>query len=160
MSFNMNYWILKSEGACYSINDLKRDKKVAWEGVRNFQARNFMIHDMQIGDTVFFYHSNGKGENPTGIYGLAKVTSKAHADESQFDKKDEHYDPKSKKENPTWQCVDVAFVKKFKEPIALSYIKIDPNLDGIMLAQVGSRLSVQPVSKKHGEYLSKIVNEQ
>jgi predicted RNA-binding protein with PUA-like domain len=152
----MNYWLMKSEGACYSIDDLKRDKKVAWEGVRNFQARNFMMNDMKVGDTIFFYHSNGKGENPTGIYGLAKVASKAHADESQFNKKDEHYDPKSTRENPTWHCVDVFFVQKFKEPIALSYIKIDPNLVGIMVAQTGSRLSVMPVSQAHGEYLLEI----
>jgi predicted RNA-binding protein with PUA-like domain len=149
----MNYWLMKSEGACYSIDDLKRDKQVAWEGVRNFQARNFMMKDMKKGDTVFFYHSNGKGENPTGIYGLAKVMSPAHPDESQFNPKDEHYDPKSKKQSPTWYCVDISFVKKFKEPIALSYIKIDPNLSGIMVAQTGSRLSIQPVSEKHGKYL-------
>lgn len=151
----MNYWLMKSEGACYSIDDLKKDKKVAWEGVRNFQARNFM-REMNVGDVVFFYHSNGKGENPTGIYGLAKVSSKIHPDESQFNKKDEHYDPKSKKESPTWQCVDISFVKKFKEPIALSYIKIDPNLSSMMVAQTGSRLSVQPVSEKHAQYLLSI----
>lgn len=149
---------MKSEGSCYSIDDLKKDKKVAWEGVRNFQARNFMMKDMKKGDTVFFYHSNGKGESPTGIYGLAKVTSSAHPDESQFNPKDEHYDPKSKKQNPTWYCVDVSFVKKFKEPIALSYVKIDPHLVGIMVAQGGSRLSIQPVSEKHGKYLLEISN--
>lgn len=154
----MNYWLLKSEAHCYSIDDLKKDKKTAWTGVRNFQARNFMTRDMKVGDTVFFYHSGGSKTKDvvTGIYGLAKVSSTAHPDPTQFDKKDEHYDPKSKKENPTWQCVDVAFVKKFIEPIALSYIKLDPNLDGIMVAQVGSRLSVQPVSQKHGEYLLKV----
>lgn len=153
----MNYWLIKSEGECYSIDDLKKDKKVAWEGVRNFQARNFML-DMQVGDVAFFYHSNGTKENPTGIYGIAKVSKKAHTDESQFNPKDEHYDPKSKKEKPTWQCVDVTFVKKFKEPIALSYIKVDPNLSGMMVAQTGSRLSVMPVSKKHAEYLLEIGN--
>lgn len=147
---------MKSEGTCYSIDDLKKDKTTAWEGVRNFQARNFMMNDMKIGDLIFFYHSNGKGEYPTGIYGLAKVTSLAHPDASQFNPMDEHYDPKSKKENPTWHCVDISFVKKFKEPIALSYIKIDPNLGGIMVAQTGSRLSIQPVSEKHGQYLLEI----
>jgi predicted RNA-binding protein with PUA-like domain len=152
----MNYWLFKSEGACYSIDDFKKDKKTAWEGVRNFQARNFMMKDMCIGDSIFFYHSNGKGENPTGIYGLGKVVSYSHPDESQFNTQDEHYDKKSKKENPTWHCVDISFVKKFKEPIALSYIKIDPSLFGIRVAQVGSRLSIQPVSQKHGEYLISI----
>lgn len=149
---------MKSEGSCYSIYDLKRDKKVAWEGVRNFQARNFMMKDMKKGDTVFFYHSNGKGENPTGIYGLAKVSSSVHADDSQFNKKDEHYDPKSTQDKPLWYCVDITFVTKFAEPIALSYIKIDPNLAGIMVAQPGSRLSIQPVSEKHGKYLLEISN--
>lgn len=159
----MNYWLFKSEGTCYSIDDLKRDtqkdKKVPWTGIRNYQARNFMVQDVKLGDIVFFYHSNGKGESPTGIYGLAKVVSLAHPDLTQFDKKDEHYDPKSKKESPTWQCVDVAFVKKFKEPIALSYIKIDPNLEGVMVAQTGSRLSIQPVSIKHAEYLLDLAAE-
>ncbi len=155
----MNYWIFKSEGDCYSIDNLKRDKKVAWTGVRNFQARNFMMKDAKVGDTVFFYHSSGTKENPTGIYGLAKVASKSHVDETQFDKKDDHFEPKSKRENPTWACVDISYVAKFKEPIALSYIKIDPNLAGIMVAQTGSRLSIQPVSQKHGEYLLKIGND-
>lgn len=156
----MNYWIFKSEGTCYSIDDLRKDKKTSWTGVRNFQARNFMTKDMKVGDLVFFYHSSGTKDDPTGIYGLAKIVSQAHADETQFDTKDDHFDPKSKKENPTWHCVEIAFVKKFKEPIALSYIKIDPNLKGIMVAQTGSRLSIQPVSEKHGEYLLRIAQEQ
>lgn len=156
----MAYWLFKSEGACYSIDDLKQDKKTAWTGVRNFQARNFMMKDMSIGDTVFFYHSNGSKAEPTGIYGLAKVASKAHVDETQFDKKDEHYDSKSSKDSPIWWCVDIIYVKKSKEPIALSYIKIDPNLKDILVAQKGSRLSIQPVSERHGAYICMLIDEQ
>jgi predicted RNA-binding protein with PUA-like domain len=149
----MNYWLIKSEGDCYSINDLKRDKKSAWTGVRNFQARNFMRDSMKIGDGVLYYHSNGKKENPTGVYGLAKVASKPYMDETQFDKKDDHYDPKSKKENPTWILIDMSFVKKFKNIVTLNQIKFEPKLQGIMVAQAGSLLSIQPVSKDHFEFI-------
>jgi predicted RNA-binding protein with PUA-like domain len=146
----MNYWLIKSEGSCYSINDLQKDKKIAWTGIRNYQARNFMRDNMKVGDLALFYHSSSE---PTGVYGIAKVISKSHTDETALDKKDEHYDPKSTKENPIWMCVDMAFVKKFKEPVTLSEIKIDPKLEGIMVAQKGSRLSIQPVSEKHFKYI-------
>lgn len=148
-----NYWIMKSEGDCYGIDDLQNDKQTSWGGIRNYQARNFMMRDMSMGDIVFFYHSNGTKTNPTGIYGIASVCSGAHADETQFDKRDEHFDPKATQAKPIWYCVDIKFVKKLKNPITLPEIKIDPNLDGILVAQTGSRLSVQPVSQKHGEYL-------
>lgn len=147
----MQYWLLKSEGDCYSIDDLKRDKQTAWTGIRNYQARNFMRDTMKKGDLALFYHSSSK---PTGVYGIAKITGTAYADETQFDKKDDHYDPSSKKENPRWVCVDVAFVKKFKEPVSLEEIKHDPYLAGIMVVQQGSRLSIQPVSEKHFKYIT------
>lgn len=147
----MNYWLIKSEGNCYSIEDLKRDKKTPWSGIRNFQARNFMRDSMKVGDKALFYHSNGTKENPTGVYGIAKVISRGYPDETQFDKKDEHYDPKSKRENPTWILVDMAFESIFKVPVALTQIKFEPKLAGIMVAERGSRLSVQPVSKEHFE---------
>lgn len=153
-----NFWLMKSEASCYSIDDLKNDIVTAWHGVRNYQARNFMMYDMNIGDTVFFYHSNGNSNSPTGIYGIARIASKAKVDESQFNKNDEHFDPKSKKEKPLWYCVDVKFVKKLKQPITLAEIKNDKKLNGIMVAIPGSRLSIQPVSQKHGEYLLKLVN--
>lgn len=146
----MRYWLLKSEGDCYSIDDLKKEKQSAWTGVRNYQARNFMRDDMKKGDMALFYHSSSK---PNGVYGIAKVVGAAHADETQFDKKDDHYDATSDKKNPRWVCVDVAFVKKFKEPVSLEEIKNDPHLEGMMVRQVGSRLSVQPVSEKHFKYL-------
>src|SRR5690348_6879098 len=94
----MNYWLVKSEGACYSIDDLKRDTErdgaVAWSGVRNFQARNYMRDGMKTGDLVLFYHSSAK---PNGVYGIAKVVSAPHIDKTALDPKDEHYDPKAVK---------------------------------------------------------------
>ncbi len=144
----MNYWLLKSEPTAYSIDDLKRDTRTAWEGVRNYQARNF-LKEMKVGDQALFYHS---GDERT-VVGVAKVVAAAHADESQFNKKDSHYDPKATKEKPIWYCPDIAFVKKFKNPVLLGVIKADKKLGGIVLAQQGSRLSVQPVSKAHFEHI-------
>jgi len=149
------YWLVKSEGDCYTIDDLKKDKKTSWTGIRNYQSRNFMRDSMSLGDTVFFYHSGGGDKNPTGIYGLAKVGSKAHPDETQFQKNNEYFDTKATKEKPIWFCVDIKYVKTFKQPITLAHIKFDPKLDGIPVAQKGSRLSVQPISVTHGEYLLK-----
>lgn len=147
------YWLMKSEADCYSLEDLKKDKITSWGGVRNYQARNFMMRDMCVGDIVFFYYSGGTKEVPAGIYGLASVSKLAHPDITQFDKKNDHYDPKSTFKEPIWYCVDIKFVKKFKTPITLAEIKFDPKLSGIMVAQTGSRLSIQPVSQNHGEYL-------
>ncbi len=148
----MNYWLMKTEPTAYSIDDLRRDKRVAWEGVRNYQARNFM-KEMHVGDLVLFYHSSS---NPMGVFGVAKVVAEAHTDESQFIKKDSHFDPKSTKEKPIWECVDIAFVEKLKNPVTLGVIKMDPNLRGIMVAAQGSRLSVQPVSEKHFNHVLRL----
>ncbi len=153
----MNYWLIKSEGSCYSINDLRKDKKTPWTGVRNFQARNFMRDEMKRGDLVLFYHSNGTPEVPTGVYGIARVASEAYPDATAFDPKDEHYDAKSKKEAPTWILVDMEFVEKFKQPVTLADIKINPKLKGIMVAQTGSRLSIQPVSENHFKYIREVL---
>ncbi len=140
------YWLMKSEPTCYSIDDLKRDKKTDWDGVRNYQARNFMRDKMSVGDGILFYHSS---TTPAGVVGIAKVATVAHPDESAQDKKDDHYDPKATKENPIWMCVDVSFVKKFKDIVTLEEIKANSKLEGIMVAARGSRLSVQPVSAAH-----------
>ncbi len=152
----MRYWLLKSEGDCYSIDDLKRDKLTAWTGIRNYQARNFMRDDMKKGDLALFYHSSSK---PNGVYGIAKVVAEAHADDTQFDRKDDHYDSASKKEEPRWVCVDIGFVRKFKEPVSLEEIKYDPNLEGMMVRQQGSRLSVQPVSENHFKYIAEALSK-
>ncbi len=142
----MNYWLIKSEGECYSIDDLKKDKRIDWFGVKNYQARNFMRDDMEIGDLALFYHSNSK---PSGVYGVARVVSPVHPDMTAQDKKDKHYDPRSTKTKPIWECVDFEFVQKFVEPIPLHYIKIDPKLCEMLVARKGQRLSIMPVSKTH-----------
>ena len=145
---------MKSEGDCYSIDHLKEDKVTPWSGVRNYQARNFMMRDMKTGDKVLFYHSN---DTPSGIYGLAKVTSAAKPDETQFDTNDEHYDPRATRSKPIWHCVDVSFVKKFKKPISLAELKFDPALEGMLVRAKGSRLSIQPVSETHYRHIVEIL---
>ncbi len=147
----MNYWLLKTESQGYSIDSLKKDKKTAWSGVRNYQARNFM-QSMMVGDLCLFYHSGKE----TAVVGVAKVVGKPHADETQFVKGGHYFEPRASKEKPVWFCPDIQFVKKFKIPVPLGAIKADPKLKGIPVAAQGSRLSVQPVSEKHFNY---IVNE-
>jgi predicted RNA-binding protein with PUA-like domain len=153
----MNYWLIKSEGNCYSIDDLKKDKQTAWEGIRNFQARNFM-KSMKKGDLLLFYHSTGE---PTGVYGVAKVSAPHHIDESALNPKDEHYDEKAAKykkegKEPLWSCVDVEFVKKFERPVSLEEIKQNRDLHGILVARRGQRLSVMPVEEKHFKIIEKL----
>ncbi len=155
----MKYWLIKSEADCYGIDDLKKDKKVAWEGVRNFQARNFMRDDMRVGDLCLFHHSNGTKEHPTGVYGIAKVVSKAHPDKTQFDKNGEYFDTRATREKPVWFCVDMGFVKKFQTPITLAQIKFDPKLKNMVVVQKGSRLSIMPVSEKDFEYIEKLSSQ-
>ncbi len=162
---DQNFWLIKTEADCYSIDDLQRDKKTPWAGVRNFQARNFMRDRMKVGDMALFYHSSSKDkQRPNGIYGLAKVASLPYPDETAFDSTDEHFDPVSfaKRKHakqkgieyiPTWMLVDFAFVKKFETPFTLSEIKLDPHLESMMVRQQGSRLSIQPVSEKHFNYI-------
>ena len=139
----MQYWLMKTEPDVYSIDDLARDKKTYWDGVRNYQARNFMRDAMKPGDLVFFYHSNAE---PPGIAGVAEVAREGYPDPSAFDPKDVHFDPDSKKDKPTWVVVDLKFVKKFKRLIALDELKKIPALSKMPLLQRGQRLSVQPVS--------------
>ncbi len=136
---------MKSEPDVYSIDHLKRDGTESWDGVRNYQARNFM-RDMAIGDLAIFYHSSTK---PPGAAGVCKISREAYPDDSQFDKKSRYYDAKSKKEDPRWSMVDVSFVEKFKELVSLQALKEDPELEGMRVTQKGSRLSVQPVDKTH-----------
>jgi predicted RNA-binding protein with PUA-like domain len=140
----IQYWLIKSEGDCYSISDLKRDGVTAWEGVRNFQARNFMTKGMQVGDGILFHHSNAK---PSGVYGLAEVASAAHPDLSAQNENDEHYDPRATAEKPLWMCVDVRYVATFKNPVSLDSMKIRPKLTGMVVLKRGSRLSITPVTE-------------
>lgn len=143
----MHHWLMKSEPDTFSIDDLKkRPKKTeAWDGVRNYQARNFMRDGMRVGDGVMIYHSNCK---VPGIAGLARVASIAYPDETQFDPKSHYFDEKATREQPRWFLVDVAFERKLKRVIPLEEIKrhTDELGDGFALTAKGSRLSVFPVT--------------
>ena len=142
----MTYWLMKSEPNDYSIDDLERDGTEPWDGIRNYQARNLMRDDMQIGDEVLFYHSSCK---VPAVVGIAKVASQAYPDPTQFDPKNKHFDPKSPEDNPRWLLVDVAFVRKTKRPITLKELKEHPALKDFRLNMRGNRLSIFPVDKKH-----------
>ena len=150
----MRYWLMKSEPDVYSIDHLAQDKKTYWDGVRNYQARNFMRDDMKPGDRVFFYHSNAE---PSGIAGVCEVASAGYPDPSQFDKKDVHYDPDSKKDKPSWFCVDVKFLKKFSRLLSLEELKGVKGLEKMLLIQRGQRLSVQPVLEKEWKAVEALI---
>ncbi len=149
------HWLMKSEPDVFSLDQLKKDKTTWWEGVRNYQARNYMMKDMQIGDEVLFYHSNAV---PPGIAGLATISKLAEPDKLQFDKKSEVYDPKATKEKPTWFCTQVEFKAQFKNFISLEQIRNDKKLVDMLVIKKGSRLSIQPVTKEEYEYICKIGN--
>ena len=142
----MAYWLMKSEPDAYSIDDLKRDKREPWDGIRNYQARNMMRDDMKVGDKVFFYHSSCK---EPGIVGVMKIASKPYPDPTQFDPKSNYYDPKSNPDDPRWCLVDVTFVKKLKRLISLTEIKSNPALDDMILVRRGNRLSIMLVNEEH-----------
>jgi predicted RNA-binding protein with PUA-like domain len=146
----IQHWLMKSEPDAFSIDDLKRRKQEAWDGVRNYQARNFMRDGMRPGDKVFFYHSNCA---VPGIVGIAEVVTDAYPDPSQFDPKSKYFDPGSSRDNPRWMLVDVKFVKKLKRTISLDELKGDPALEGMALLRKGNRLSVMPVEAAHWEYI-------
>lgn len=141
----MKYWLMKSEPDVFSIDDLKTKKQSGWDGVRNYQARNFMRDEMKIGDYVLFYHSSC--EIP-GVAGLAKVCKESHPDPTQFDPKSDYYDEKATKDNPRWFMVAVEFVGKSKSYLPLSELKNMKGLEKLPLLQKGSRLSINPVSKE------------
>ncbi len=144
------YWLMKSEPDVYSIADLARDGRTAWTGVRNFQARNFMRDRMQVGDRVFFYHSNA---TPPGIAGLARVASAPYADPTQFDKASEYFEPRATREKPVWMLVDIEFERKFDALLSLEALRAEPALAGMLLLKKGQRLSVQPVEAVHARRL-------
>ena len=146
----MNYWLMKTEPDTFSIDDLKRKKREAWDGVRNYQARNFMRDDMRVGDGVFFYHSNCA---EPGIAGLAEVATDAYPDPSQFDPKSKYFDPGSSRDNPRWMLVDVTFVKKLKRVITLDELKNHKALTDKRLLRKGNRLSVMPVEAADWKYI-------
>lgn len=134
---------MKCEPAAYTIDDLERDGTTSWEGVRNYQARNFMRDEMRVGDRVLFYASNA---DPSGVTGLASIARAGYPDAYAFRKGHKYYDPDSKPDAPTWYMVDVAFVEKFAGTVSLETLKSTPRLEKMMVTRKGSRLSVQPVT--------------
>ena len=144
MTARKRYWLMKSEPDAFSIDDLEKVGTEPWNGVRNYQARNF-LRSMQVGDGVLFYHSNCK---VPGIAGLARVASKAYPDDTQFDRKSPYYDPKATREEPRWMLVDVAFERKLKRVIPLEEIRQHTEAlgEGFALTSKGTRLSVMPVT--------------
>ena len=144
----MRYWLMKSEPDCYSIDDLQRDGKDAWSGVRNYQARNYMRDDMHKGDQVLYYHSSTA---IPGVVGVAEIVCEPYPDPTQFDATSEYFDPKSKPGAPTWVLVDVAYVRHFEQIVTLEAIKAHPLLAQMKVAQRGSRLSITPVEKAEFE---------
>jgi predicted RNA-binding protein with PUA-like domain len=140
------YWLLKSEPDCFSFDDLwnAARRRTGWDGVRNYQARNFMRDAMRVGDGVLYYHS---GAEPPGVAGLARVASAAYADPTQFDPAAEHFDPKSKREAPQWFQVDIEAVRKLPRYVALADLKRAHDLADMLVLQRGQRLSVMPVTK-------------
>ncbi|QOW20035.1 EVE domain-containing protein [Lysobacter ciconiae] len=152
MSKRRRYWLMKSEPDAFSIDDLERVGTEPWDGVRNYQARNFMRDGMKVGDGVLFYHSNTK---VPGIAGIASVASTAYPDESQFDPDSHYYDPKATREEPRWQLVDIRFERKLRRVIPLEEIKAHAEELGEEFALIrrGNRLSVFPVASDQYEFL-------
>ncbi len=139
----MRYWLMKSEPSAFSIQVLQavRNRTTCWDGVRNFKARNFM-RAMKKGDRVLFYHSNA---NPPAVMGVTEVVKEAYPDDTAFDPKDIHYDPKSTPEKPLWDMVDIRLVRVFPRPVPLDRLRQEAGLKRMELLRKGSRLSVQPV---------------
>lgn len=156
----MKHWLMKSEPDVFSIDELKRKGSSLWDGVRNYQARNFMMNDMQVGDEVLFYHSNAE---PPGVAGRARVLALAEPDPSQFDKKSEYFEPRASRAKPVWYCVRVEFLEKFPRVISLDELRGVDELSSMLLLKRGQRLSIQPVTSNEFQCilnLSRPVGEQ
>ena len=149
----MQYWLMKSEPGEYSIDDLvaESDQSTYWDGIRNYQARNFMRDGMKVGDQAFFYHSSCK---IPGITGIAEITREAYSDHTAFDASDKHFDAKSDPNNPRWLMVDIQLVRKFDRIISLTELREHAaQLEDFRLLARGNRLSLFPVGKKHWDYI-------
>jgi predicted RNA-binding protein with PUA-like domain len=142
------HWLMKSEPGTYSIDDLARDGQTCWEGVRNYQARNFMRDEMRVGDLAIFYHSNAK---PPGAVGVARIARAGYPDHYAVDPESRYHDRRCSPEKNPWVMVDVAFVERFAAAVSLADLKADPALDGMLVTRRGQRLSVQPVQPDHFE---------
>lgn len=142
-------WLMKSEPGVYSIDNLQKEGKTCWDGIRNYQARNFMRDDMCVGDRVLFYHSNA---DEVGVAGIAEVCATAYPDFTSWDPRSRYFDPKSTEQEPRWFMVDVAFVEKFAQVVSLARIREVPELQEMLLLK-RSRLSIQPVSSEEFEMI-------
>lgn len=142
----MAYWLFKSEPNVFSFQDLQSsaDQTTGWDGVRNYQARNYLRDEVKVGDGVLFYHSNA---DPPGIAGIAEVVEAGHPDPTAFDPKSDHHDPKSDPEAPTWFQVSIRAVRAIDPPLGLPTLREIPELAGMELLRKGSRLSIQPVTR-------------
>ena len=138
------YWLMKCEPSAYTIEDLARDRRTAWEGVRNFQARNFLRDEMHQGDGVLFYASNA---DPSGVTGVATIVRAGYPDPFALKKGHKYFDAASHKTDPTWYAVDIGFVEQFRGVVSLETLKATRGLEAMVVTQKGSRLSVQPVTK-------------
>jgi predicted RNA-binding protein with PUA-like domain len=140
------FWLFKSEPSEFSWEDLKKSKNqtTCWDGVRNYQARNFLRDEIKKGDGVLFYQSS---TDPLAIVGYCEVVKEGYPDHTQFDSSNDHFDPKAKPKSPTWFMVDIKLAKQFKNPVTLDSIKVNPKLKNMKLIQRGQRLSIQPVTK-------------
>jgi len=137
---------MKSEPDAYSIDDLMRDGRTAWDGIRNYQARNMMRDDMGIGDEILFYHSSCA---EPAVVGVARVASEPYPDPTQFDRKSKYFDPKSRRDEPRWVLVDIEFLRKLERPLPLAELKERTDLEGMALLRRGNRLSIMPVEVEH-----------
>ncbi len=151
------YWLFKSEPSCFSIEDLKHmpHQTSPWDGIRNYQARNFMRDDMNIGDRAFFYHSSC---TPPGIVGTMEIVSHAYPDDTAYDPTSDHPDPKSTPENPRWFMVDVRFKQLFSTMISLETLKRYPELSSMRVLQKGNRLSILPVSPHEWAFILNLIH--
>lgn len=147
------YWLMKCEPAAYTIDDLERAGETSWEGVRNYQARNFMRDEMQVGDPVLFYASNA---DPSGVTGLARISRAGYPDHLSWKKGHKYFDASSSKEKPLWFMVDIAFEENFGGTVPLDTLKHTKGLEAMKVIQKGSRLSVQPVTKTEYDIVVKL----
>lgn len=150
------YWLMKSEPHVYSIDDLEKDGQTMWDGVRNYQARNFMRDDMKAGDRVLYYHSN---TNPPGVVGVAEVVKESYPDHTAQDPDSKYYDEKASEDEPRWYMVDIEFVRKLPRLVSLQEIKDEPALEDMVLVN-RSRLSVQPVEEEEFERVLAMAEEE
>jgi len=147
------YWLMKCEPAAYTIEQLARDGRTGWEGVRNYQARNFMRDQMKVGGGVLFYASNAE---PSGVTGLAEIVREGYPDPFAFKKGHKYYDEASTKDAPTWYTVDVGFVQAFPSIVPLDTLKTTAGLENMVVTRKGSRLSIQPVTRAEFEIVSRL----